>query len=239
MNGDLLTSVDAVLFDLDGTLIDTAPCIAAALNQALADNGLGSVESSVVTTIIGGGVPTLIERALTRLAVPHEPRRMASILASYRSVYLAQPGPTPEPFPGIERALAELDRMGLRLGIVTNTFDRFVHTLLQRTGLAHRFDIVVSADTIPERKPHPAPLLYACDALSATPAQTLFVGDSKNDSEAAQAAHIRMVCITYGYNEGSPVAGLACVAFLDDMGELPALINAWRQTETTDADRAA
>jgi len=225
-------TIDAVLFDLDGTLVHTAPCICAALNHALADNHLGAIEPAVVTTMIGGGVPTLIERALLRLGKAPEPQVVSGVLARYRAVYLAPDGPLPVAFPGVEGALTELHRAGFKLGVVTNTFDRFVHTILQRTGLAHLFDIVVSADTLPERKPHPAPLLHACTALSTAPNRTLFVGDSRNDAEAAQAASMPMVCMTYGYNEGKPVSDLPALGFLTNMGELPPLLETWRRKDT-------
>jgi len=225
---DLSSPIDAALFDLDGTLVHTAPCIAAALNAALAVRGLGPIETAAVTTMIGGGVPMLIERALTRLGVKYEPPLAESILADYRKFYLHDPDAMPLPFAGVERALADLQRMGLKLGVVTNTFDRFVREILRHTALAQLFDIVVSADTVPERKPHPAPLLYACRTLAVEPQRALFVGDSRNDAEAAQAAHMRMVCMTYGYNEGNSVAELPCLALLADMGALPALISVWR-----------
>ncbi len=219
-------SIDAVLFDLDGTLVHTAPCISSALNQALADNGLATLEPSVVTTMVGGGVPTLIRRALTRLGAAPQPELLAALLTRYREVYLARSGPAPIPFPGVEDALTALHGDGLKLGVVTNTFDRFVHAILQQTRLSRLFDVVVSADTMPERKPHPAPLLHACKALSIAPTRTLFVGDSRNDAEAAQAAYMPMVCMTYGYNEGNPVSTLPCIAFLDSMSRLPELVRA-------------
>ena len=224
---DSPASVDAVLFDLDGTLVHTAPCIAAALNQSLALSGLGPVDPGVTSTLIGGGVPTLIARALSRLGVKHDAALAEIILANYRQFYLQDPAAMPAPFPGVEHALAELRSMGLKLGVVTNTFDRFVHAILQHTGLAHLFDIVVSADTLPERKPHPAPLLHACRAIEVDPRRTLFVGDSRNDAEAAQAAHMRIVCMTYGYNEGRPATELPCLALLENMSALPSLLRAW------------
>ncbi len=224
---DSQAAVDAVLFDLDGTLVHTAPCIAAALNQSLALSGLGAVDPVVTSTLIGGGVPMLIERALVRLGVKHDTKLAETILANYRQFYLQDHSAMPAPFPGVDHALAELRSMGLKLGVVTNTFDRFVHAILQRTGLADRFDIVVSADTLPERKPHPAPLLHACRAIGVDARRTLFVGDSRNDTEAAQAAHMRIVCMTYGYNEGRPATELPCLALLADMSELPPLLRAW------------
>jgi phosphoglycolate phosphatase len=227
------TSIDAVLFDLDGTLVHTAPCIAVALNQALAASGLGSIDPAVTATLIGGGVPTLIERALTRLGLKYESPMAEKILADYRKFYLQDPTTMPAPFPGVERALADLQHMGLKLGVVTNTFDRFVRAILQHTGLSSAFDVVVSADTLPERKPHPAPLLHACAELAVTPAQTVFVGDSRNDAEAAQAAQMRMVCMTYGYNEGRPVAELRYSALLAHMSELPALLATWQRNTTS------
>jgi len=121
--------------------------------------------------------------------------------------------------------------MGMKLGVVTNTYDRFVRTILQHAGLMAQFDVVVSADTLPERKPHPAPLHHACSALEVTPERALFVGDSRNDAEAARAARMPMVCATYGYNEGKPVDDLPCLAFLSAMGELPSLLRRWARGE--------
>jgi phosphoglycolate phosphatase len=223
------TSVDAVLFDLDGTLVHTAPCIAAALNQSLALSSTGPVDPAVTTTMIGGGVPTLIERALARLGKAQDPVLAETILANYRRFYLQDPVAMPVSFPGVETALVELQRLGLKLGVVTNTFDRFVHAILKHTNLSRFFDVVVSADTLPERKPHPAPLLHACRALGVDARSTLFIGDSRNDAEAAQAAHMRMVCMTYGYNEGRPATELPCLAFLAEMSALPPLLLEWRK----------
>jgi len=223
---DASSSIEAVLFDLDGTLVHTAPCIAAALNEALTRNGLEPIEPALVTAMIGGGVPMLIERALAKLGVRREPGLCESLLADYRECYLHDLDAMPLLYPGVERALPEARHMGLKLGVVTNTFDRFVHRILRHTGLLPMFDVVVSSDTVPQRKPDPGPLLHACRTISVQPSHALFVGDSRNDAEAAQAAHMRMVCMTYGYNEGDPVANLPCLAFLDDMSELPLLLKA-------------
>ena len=231
--------IEAVLFDLDGTLVHTAPCIAAALNAALARSGLRAIEPALITTMIGGGVPMLIERALTKLGLQREPQLAESLLVDYRETYLSDPDAMPLPFAGVERTLVDLQRMGLKLGVVTNTFDRFVRKILHHAGLLQMFDIVVSADTVPERKPDPAQLLYACRAMTVQPRRTLLVGDSRNDAEAAQAAHMAMVCMTYGYNEGKPVAELPCLAFLANMSELPALLIAWRRGDAADVRLAA
>ena len=114
---DASSSIEAVLFDLDGTLVHTAPCIAAALNEALTRNGLGTIEPALVTTMIGGGVPMLIERALTKLGVRREPGLRESVLADYRESYLHDLVAMPLPYAGVERALAEVQHMGLKLGV--------------------------------------------------------------------------------------------------------------------------
>jgi phosphoglycolate phosphatase len=212
--------IDAICFDLDGTLVDTAPCIVAALNQALAEEGLTALSTRAVTTLIGGGPRMLIERALRALGVAHDAQRVAALLARYQHNYLQPSEPTPQAFDGVAEALAELRRMGLRHAVVTNTLDRFARTILRRCGLDGWIDVVVSADTLAERKPDPAPLRFACRALAVEPSRALFVGDSINDSEAATAAGITMVCMSYGYNEGQPVRELRAAAVLDSMREL-------------------
>jgi len=220
--------IDAICFDLDGTLVDTAPCIAATLNRVLVERGLAAIDVSIVTTFIGGGVPRLIERALRHLGVVPLSSTVAAMIDRYRALYLNAPGPPLVAYPGVAAALSELDSMSIKLAVVTNTFERFAQTILARCGIAQPIRLIVSADTLPQRKPDPAPLRYACNALDVPPERTVFVGDSSNDARAAAALPMRMVCMTYGYNEGKSVRELPCAAILQSMRELPAWVRAER-----------
>ena len=218
--------VDAICFDLDGTLVDTAPCIAAALNAVLAERGLAGIDSVIVTTFIGGGVPLLLERALRHLGVSPLASTIDAMLDRYCTFYLNIPGSPLLAYPGVAEALSELNAMSIKLAVVTNTFEHFAQAILVRCGIAQPIRLIVSADTLPQRKPDPAPLRYACKALGVPPERTVFVGDSSNDAIAAVATPMRMVCMTYGYNEGKPVRDLPCAAILESMRELPAWVRA-------------
>jgi phosphoglycolate phosphatase len=234
--------VDAVLFDLDGTLLHTAPDISRALNRALADCGMPALSAGVIETLIGGGSALLVERALALLDIagiagvagetPSRDLVLRRYEWRYEAICQSADGHLGRLCPGVEDALDGLRQMGLKLGVVTNKEMRFVAPLLQRFGLSAWFDIVVDGDTLAQRKPDPAPLFHACDALAVEPAHALFVGDSINDALAAQAAGMSMICVSYGYSADHPVATLPCLRVIDDLGALPELIGGpreWRQ----------
>lgn len=230
--------VDAVLFDLDGTLLHTSPDIDRALNRALVERGMSPLNEDVTQTLIGGGSAVLIERALALLGAADEMHTRELVLSRYESCYqsLCQSaeGHLTQLCPGVEAALDGLRQMGLKLGVVTNKETRFVAPLLQRFGMMGWFDIVVDGDTLAQRKPDPAPLLHACDALAVAPAHALYVGDSATDALAAQAAGMPMICVSYGYSADHPVSELPCLRVIDDLEELPELIGGprrWRQPQ--------
>ncbi|WP_168788627.1 phosphoglycolate phosphatase [Paraburkholderia aromaticivorans] len=228
--------VDAVLFDLDGTLLHTSPDIGSALNRALTERGLSALSTDVTQTLIGGGSAVLVQRAFAWLGAPHEAHTHDLVLRRYETCYQSicqsADGYQTQLFEGVEAALDGLRQMGLKLGLVTNKEQRFVAPLLQRFGLSAWFDIIVDGNTLAQRKPDPAPLLHACDALGVEPAHTLYVGDSVNDALAAQAAGMAMICVSYGYSADHPVSELPCLRVIDDLAELPELIGGprrWRQ----------
>ena len=225
--------IDAALFDLDGTLLHTSPDIGRALNRALAECCLPVLSTEVIETMIGGGSALLVERALALLRIPDEMKSRDRLLHRYESCYQEicenADGHLTQLCPGVEAALDGLRQMGLKLGVVTNKEMRFTAPLLQRLGLSAWFDIVVDGDTLAQRKPHPAPLLHACDALAVDPAHTLYVGDSVNDALAAQAAAMSMICVSYGYSADNPVTELPCLRVIDSLDELPELVGGPRQ----------
>ncbi|SIT49077.1 Phosphoglycolate phosphatase [Paraburkholderia piptadeniae] len=219
--------IDAVLFDLDGTLLHTSPDIGNALNRALAENGFPLLAPGVAQTLIGGGSEILIDRALTLLGVESRPATLDLVLRRYELCYhqiCRDENQLTELYPGTEATLDGLRGMGLKLGVVTNKESRFVDPLMWRFGLHAWFDMVVDGDTRLPRKPDPDPLLHACEALGVDPAHTLFVGDSVTDALAAQAAGMPMVCVSYGYSSDHPVFELPCMRVIDSIGELTELI---------------
>jgi phosphoglycolate phosphatase len=217
----------AVLFDLDGTLLDTVDGIAEGLNQALAEQQLGSVAGSQVREMIGHGAPILIARALALLQAPAGATDQNVLLERFYAHYgqiLAREECTPRIYSGVTAGLSELYSLGLRLAVVTNKHQRFAADLLGRLGLSQWIQVVIGGDSCERRKPDPQPLLSACAALQVEASQALMVGDSTTDVLAARAAGLPVICVPYGYNEGRDPHTLACDAFVRTLADLPALL---------------
>ena len=215
--------IKAVLLDLDGTLLDTAPDIAAAANAMLAEQGLGALPASEVREFIGRGIAHLVERCLQAAGQPLACARLEAALRSFGRHYERLNGCASAAFPGVIEGLERLRDAGLRLACVTNKAAAFTAPLLEKSALAAYFDAVVTADQVGARKPHPGPFLHACRALSAAPAEAAVIGDSANDAEAARAAGCRVLLVSYGYSEGRDVRSLDCdgvVATLEEAAEL-------------------
>jgi phosphoglycolate phosphatase len=221
--------LQAVLFDLDGTLLDTAADIGVALNRALAEQQLTSLPQAEVRALIGRGVPTLIERASARLAAAGEISDARLMLERfhfhYERLHELDEIQT-RVYPGVTQGLAELHALGLTLAVVTNKPKKAAVDLLIRLGLGRWIDVVVGGDTGMYRKPHPQPLLTACEELEVRPAQALMVGDSLVDVLAARAAGLLVVCVPYGYNQGADPRALPCDAFVETIADLPAFLRA-------------
>ncbi len=185
-----------VLFDLDGTLLDTAPDLAAALNRTRADYGLPALPYAAIRPWVSHG-----SYALTRLGFDYaegsaefETARLALL-----DHYHAHVADDTTPFPGMAALLAGIEARGLRWGIVTNKPGWLTEPLLARLGLDWCPACVVSGDTLPERKPHPAPLLHAAALLGCEPARCVYVGDAERDVAAGRAAGMQTLIASYGY----------------------------------------
>ncbi|SFL84997.1 phosphoglycolate phosphatase [Marinobacter zhejiangensis] len=214
-----------ILFDLDGTLVDSAPDLAVATDTMLQALGKASAGEAQVRTWVGNGAAVLVRRAL---AGRHDyeddgqhdetvfERAMALFLEAYHSVN----GHHATLFEGIETFLQAAHSQGCKLGVVTNKPAAFTDDLLERMGLAHWFDITVSGDTLPVKKPAPEPLFHALDALGGCREDALMVGDSITDISAAKNAGLPVVAVRYGYNHGGPVDGLGAEIVVDSLTEL-------------------
>jgi phosphoglycolate phosphatase len=221
-------ALSAVLFDLDGTLLDTVGDIALALNRVLTEHGLASLPVPDVRQMIGRGAPMLIERALAALRHTVPAATQSAMVEGFFHHYgeleeLNQDAA--QPFPGAAESIRAVHRAGLRTAVVTNKQHRFADALLRRRDLSEFVDVVIGGDTCVRRKPDPQPLLFACESLKVPAAAALMVGDSINDVQAARAAGIPVVCVTYGYNEGRDPRTLDCDALLDTLADLPALLH--------------
>jgi len=231
-------SFRAVLFDLDGTLLHTAPDLAAAANRMLGELGLPPRAPEVLATFIGKGLPALVHRALAgTLDGLAEQALFERALPIFERCYAEESGRRAEPYPGVVDGLERMQVLGLPLGCVTNKAGRFTQDLLDRTGLARFFRCVVSGDTLARKKPDPLPILHACERLGAEARGTLVIGDSLNDVQAARAAGCPVWCVPYGYNEGRPVSELECDAVVESLLDAARLIEAASGAVVRDDDR--
>ena len=177
--------------------------------------------------MIGRGSPILIERAAAALGRTLDGSTQAAMVERFFHHYGELEESNEDrarPYTGAVESLSAIHDAGLRTAVVTNKQHRFVVALLKRLGLARWVDVVVGGDTCARRKPDPQPLLFACESLHVPPSESLMVGDSVNDVQAARAAGIPVVCVSYGYNEGRDPRTLDCDALLDSMADLPALL---------------
>ena len=201
--------IQAVVIDLDGTLLNTAPDLADAANRMLEEMGLPVVATEVIMTYIGNGVDRLIKRVLTgEMYAEPDDGLFAGAKPIYEKHYLAGVSRYSRPFPGVVEGLQALKAAGYRLACITNKAERFTLPLLKDTGLLDYFELILSGDSLPRTKPDPLPLLHACEKFGVTPAHMLLIGDSQNDAQAARAAGCHIFCVPYGYNHGEPVDGL-------------------------------
>jgi phosphoglycolate phosphatase len=216
-----------VLFDLDGTLLDTASDIARALNYTLAEYSLASLPVSDVSRMVGRGSAILIDRAAAAhgrvLTDAHRAEMVERFFDHYGALDKCNESDA-KAYPGASEALRTLHEAGMRIAVVTNKQRRFADQLLQRLHLMQWVDVVVGGDTCERRKPDPQPLQFACQSLGIVPSEALMVGDSINDVTAARGAHMAVICVPYGYNEGQDPCTLACDAMIDNLAELPDLL---------------
>lgn len=201
---------DALTFDLDGTLVDTAGEIAEAVNGTLRDFGLGTRSEVEITHLIGHGLRDLMVRLLARITQeqPAWADRLPvdAMLARVALRYAALAGTRALPYPGAREALVALRVAGVRTACVTNKDAVFAARLLAATGLQDQLDLVIAGDTLAHKKPHPAVLQHAAAQLQVPLERLAHVGDSRTDIEAACNAGVTAWAVPYGYNGGEPVA---------------------------------
>jgi phosphoglycolate phosphatase len=198
----------AILLDLDGTLLHTAPQLAESANCMLLDLGRPAVSQELVMSYIGNGISWLVKRALTG-DMHAEPDvalfdQALPIFEQHYTALLLQS----HPFEGVINGLDQMKAAGFHLGCITNKVSRYTLPLLEGCGLAHYFEIVVSGDSLPEKKPHPMQLLHASQYFAVPVDKLLLIGDSLSDTLAARAAGCPVFCVPYGYNHGEPVESL-------------------------------
>jgi phosphoglycolate phosphatase len=211
---------DAVVFDLDGTLLDTAPDLCGALNELLAEHGRPTIPLDHLGPLIGDGAAKMVERGFA--ASGDVPADFTGLVRRFVEIYSGRIAAETRPFPGVITCLDRLRAAGLRLAVCTNKTTSLTESLLAALDLARYFPVVVGGDG-PARKPDPRHLLAVTDRLGVAPGAALMVGDSINDVAAAKAAGIKVVAVTFGYTT-TPAAELGADAVIDSFDELPRLV---------------
>lgn len=210
--------LSAAIIDLDGTLVHTLGDFSAALAAVHEELGLRVIPQADVEAMVGKGSEHLIRCALRAAGAGED--RYAAAWDAYQRHYARLNGRFAPVYDGVEAGLRVLRGRGLRLACVTNKPTDFARELLERKGLASSFAVVFGGDAFARKKPHPEPLLRACEALDALPGRTLVVGDSSNDAAAARAAGCPVLLVTYGYNHGEPVRAVDADGFLDSLADV-------------------
>ena len=229
--------LQAAIVDLDGTLVDTLGDFEVALNRALADVDLPPVTRALVEHSVGKGsehlIRTVLAHQLDALVALGQGRvcqgRSVDNLYQpawlrYQHHYLTINGQFATVYPGVLEGLQLLQNQGLKLACLTNKPLSFAKPLLQAKGLNHFFSQVFGGDSFERKKPDPLPLLKTCEALGTLPTQTLMVGDSSNDAQAARAAACPVALVRYGYNHGQPIDAVDADVHVDTLTELAALL---------------
>lgn len=221
-------NLQAVMVDLDGTLVDTLGDFAEALNRALADLNVPIASRELIERSIGKGSEHLIRTVLNhQLALPDSAgysreaeQLFTPVWERYEHHYFSINGTFSKVFPGVIEGLRHLTSLGLPLACLTNKPIAFTTPLLKDKGLLKYFTHVFGGDSFERKKPDPLPLIKTCEALRSHPALTLMVGDSINDAKAADAAGCPLVLVTYGYNHGEPIQNTPALAWLDSLTQL-------------------
>lgn len=214
-------TVKAIVFDLDGTLADTAADICAALNAALATRGLPRVDVRNARTMIGKGPKILVERALKHIGVYPASNLVQTLTERFVCFYRKQGNKLSALYEGVAECLDALSIRGIPIGVCSNKPQEFCVTLLQDLGVADRLSAIQGSDATLPKKPDPAMLNHALRRLNVEPGQALYVGDSKTDVTTARAAGVRVTLVNYGYSD-VPVDELGADAVISSLEQLAA-----------------
>lgn len=217
----VLSGIRLVIFDLDGTLVDSVPDLTVAVDRALAEHELPPRGEQRVRDWVGNGSRKLVERALCdALGEAPSPERLEAMHQSFLHYYGQAPSARTHLYPGVREALDALRGRSIHLAIVTNKPYAFIAPILEPLGVADCFEVCLGGDSLPQKKPDPGPLLHVARYFGVTPDACLMVGDSRHDIEAGRRAHFRTLAVPYGYNHGEPVANSRPDAIVESLREL-------------------
>ncbi|MET4695581.1 phosphoglycolate phosphatase [Endozoicomonas lisbonensis] len=199
-----------IMYDLDGTLVDSVPDLAISIDAMLDDMNLPKAGEDKVRLWVGNGIPSLVKRALVDDMAGDQPgivNRDVFVKAydNFKHHYAIEVGQHSHLYPGVKDFLQAMADKGVKQAVVTNKSEIFTEKLLKLMGIDHFFEISLGGDSLDEQKPHPLPLLHAIKKAEASPDTALMIGDSSNDIKAARAAGVKVIALPYGYNHGEPI----------------------------------
>ena len=212
--------MNAVIFDLDGTLIDSLPDIRASLNSVLTDNGYQSISAAVVKNMIGGGSEVLLKKAFRHVGATMDHTTLASHVRLFASHYERNPTSQTKIFPGAVSALQTLSAKGLKMGVCTNKPHAIAHTILQSLGLDKYFPVCIGKGKLPHHKPDYRHYNCVATELNVLPKDTLYVGDSEMDVKTARNAGVPVILVSHGYSQ-KPAAALGGDLLINHFSEMP------------------
>lgn len=219
---------EIILFDLDGTLIDSAPDLALAINHMLSTLERPTFSEDLIRSWVGNGASTLVERGLSG-SIDIDPDLSTDLVAKslllFSDFYTENLCVNTRLYRGVRSCLKILKARGYRLALVTNKPEKFIAPILQELQLNELFSISLGGDSLLKRKPDPLPLLHVCQELNVSVEQCLMVGDSKNDILAAKAANMESIGLTYGYNYGEDIGLHNPEAVCDDFSDIIAMLS--------------
>jgi phosphoglycolate phosphatase len=214
-----------ILIDVDGTLVDSVPDLAYCVDRMMEQLGMPLRGEVLVRDWVGNGVERLVRRALIgQLDGEPDEELFKRAYPVFLDLYADNTSKRSVLYPGVRQGLDYLKSEGYRLGCVTNKASQFTEPLLKDLGLYGDFEIVISGDSLPRKKPDPMPLLHAADFFRVRPQDALMIGDSVSDVTAARAAGFAIVCMTYGYNHGQDIREARPDAVIESLSEIEGLL---------------
>lgn len=222
-----LKKPEMILIDVDGTLVDSVPDLAYCVDEMMKQLERPPYGEDRVRNWVGNGVERLVRRALIgQLDGEPEDADFEKAYPIFLDLYAENTSKRSVLYPGVREGVDYLKSAGYRLGCVTNKAAQFTLPLLKDLGVFDDFEIVISGDTLPKKKPDPLPLLHAAEHFGVEPAKAMMIGDSQSDVKAARAAGFQIICMSYGYNHGEDIRDYHPDAVLDSMIELQGLLQA-------------
>jgi phosphoglycolate phosphatase len=210
-----------IMIDVDGTLVDSVPDLAYCVDETMKAIGRATWGEAQVRKWVGNGVPKLVERSLTgELEGVVDPVDFNKAYPIFLKLYAVNTSKRSHLYDGVKEGLDYMTEKGYTLGCVTNKAEQFTLPILKDLGIFNYFGLVVSGDTLAEKKPHPLPLLHSADFFGIKPTEALMLGDSISDVKASRAAGFQIICLSYGYNHGQDIRQANPDLVIDSMVEL-------------------